>query len=76
MQLNARIDGTAAQLTTRIDSAVAPLRERIDLLAAQTNARFDVVNQSIATAQLRGLVLLITLAAGMLGTMARGFGWL
>ena len=39
-------------------------------------AKFDLVIAAIASAKVWALLLYIALAAGMFGTMARGFGWI
>jgi hypothetical protein len=39
------------------------------------DAKFDALTGSFASAKVWALVLYIALAAGIFGTMARGFGW-
>jgi hypothetical protein len=41
-----------------------------------STGRVDSVKDSIAAAKIRALILYMALAGGMLGTMARGFGWI
>jgi hypothetical protein len=63
-------------LRDRMDAGNAKLAERIDAVASQLNAKIDVVKDSLAAAKTWALILYVALAATMLGTMARGFGWL
>ena len=52
------------------------LNSRIDRLAEQANHRFDGLGDSIASTLTWTLTALMTFAAMMFGTMARGFGWI
>ena len=75
----ARVESDVAHLRTdvadiRID--VRSLRDKIDALGAQLNAKIDGLKASLAAAKVWALLLYVALAAAMLGTMARGFGWL
>jgi hypothetical protein len=40
------------------------------------DARIDALAESLASAKVWALVLYVALAGGLLGTRARGFGWL
>lgn len=63
--LRDKMDGMSTSLTQRM----VDLTDRID--AVNTSLK-----DGLASAQVWALVLYIVLAGGMLGTMARGFGWL
>ena len=70
-------------LRDRIDGSTAQLSAKIEHLAEQTNTRFEGVfdkmgeiKTSIAATRTWTLTILVTLAAAMFGTMARGFGWI
>jgi hypothetical protein len=59
------------------------LSSRIDRLAEQTNHRFDSViakidglGDTVASTRTWTLTVLVTFAALVFGTMARGFGWI
>lgn len=59
------------------------LRDRMDAKFHAVNAAIggmkdsiDSIRAELAAAKIRALLRYFALAAGMLGTMARGFGWL
>jgi putative Mn2+ efflux pump MntP len=74
--LRDKVDGVGTQLNAKIDTAVTRLDTKIDAVATNIDAKFVGVNQSIASAKAWALTLYSALAAGMFGTMARGFGWI
>jgi predicted nucleic acid-binding Zn-ribbon protein len=53
----------------------ANLRESIAALRQDTAKGASSLREEIASAKVWALLLYVALAAGMLGTMARGFGW-
>ena len=63
--LRDKMDGMSTNLTQRI----VDLTDRIDIVNTS-------LKDGLASAKVWALVLYIVLAGGMLGTMARGFGWL
>ena len=68
----ARLESDVAHLRTDvadIKTDLRSLRDRMDV-------KFDALAHAISRAQLWALMLYIALAAGMFGTMARGFGWI
>jgi len=73
--LRDRIDAVGSQLNARIDAVGSQLSAKIDQYWAQSNAKAESLAGSIASAKTWALTLYIALAAVMLGTMARGFGW-
>ncbi|HEX6996306.1 MAG TPA: hypothetical protein VF339_19405 [Gammaproteobacteria bacterium] len=48
----------------------------VDHVNHTLSAKIDSLKDEITSAKIWALVLYIALAAGMFGTMARGFGWL
>ena len=86
----ARLESDVAHLRSDVADIkldVRTLRDKLDALGAQLNAKIDGVardlgakieslKDSIAAAKIWALVLYVALAAAMLGTMARGFGWI
>ena len=76
------LDRKLATLRRRDTSVRDQLNSRIDRLAEQTNNRFDSViakidglGDSVASMRTWTLTVLVTFAALVFGTMARGFGW-
>ena len=63
-------------LRDKLDTVASQLNAKIDGVASQLTTKIDSVKDSLAAAKIWALVLYIALAATMLGTMARGFGWL
>ena len=85
--LNDKIDRNAKSLNDRIDGSVGKLNDKIDGLHDKLDARLQTLqdslahtrvslSESISAAKIWALVLYAALAAGMFGTMARGFGWI
>jgi hypothetical protein len=68
----ARLESDVAHLRTDVGDIKADLRTRFD----RVDTRIDMLTQTVWRAQIWALLLYIALAAGMFGTMARGFGWL
>ena len=63
----------------RLESDVAHVRSdvadiKIDLRTL--SAKIEIVKDSIASAKIWALTLYIAFAAVLLGTLARGFGWI
>jgi hypothetical protein len=68
----ARLESDVGHLRTDVADIkidLRSLRDKVDALGAQLNAKID-------SAKVWALLLYVALAAAMLGTMARGFGWL
>jgi len=63
-------------LRDRVDHMGTQLNAKIDSTATQLNAKIESVKDSIASARIWALTLYIALATVMLGTLARGFGWI
>jgi uncharacterized coiled-coil protein SlyX len=77
--LRDKIDALGERFDSKLDAMTQRFEALKDMLAA---TRQDVATMKeriaaeIATAKVWALVLYFALAAGMFGTMARGFGWL
>jgi len=71
-RLDSKIESSTVRLNDKIESSTARLDGRINTL----DEKFDRLKDSIASAKVWALALYIALAAAMLGTMARGFGWI
>jgi chromosome segregation ATPase len=63
-------------LRDKLDDVGGQLNEKIDGVAGQLNGKIENVKDSIASVKIWALTLYITFAAVMLGTLARGFGWI
>ena len=63
-------------LRDKLDAVGSQLNTKIEGVETRLNAKIDGLKDSLAAAKVWALFLYITLAAAMLGTMARGFGWL
>lgn len=81
--LRDRVDLGNVKAMERTDAAANRLDDKIDKVASDTDAKFqrlnskiDQLGRSLAKAQIWAVLLYVALAGGMLGTMARGFGWL
>jgi len=70
--MRADVSDIKADLRTRFDR----VDTRIDRLESKFDTRIDALTQAVWRAQIWALLLYIALAAGMFGTMARGFGWI
>ena len=55
---------------------VADIKTDLRSLRDKTDAKLDALTHAISRAQMWALMLYIALAAGVFGTMARGFGWI
>jgi hypothetical protein len=59
---------------------VRSLRDKVDGIGASLNAKIDAVAEllgdKIDSARTSALMLHLTVAAAILGVMARGFGWI
>jgi hypothetical protein len=64
-----KIDAFHSELSSKIDAGDSRLSEKIDAVANRLSGKIDSLRVWAVT-------LYIALAATMLGTMARGFGWL
>ncbi len=71
-----RMDTQGGKLSEKIDNFNAQLNAKIDNVHAQLGAKIDALTDSVAATRVWGFGLLISFAAAILGTMARGFGWL
>jgi hypothetical protein len=74
-QLNAKIDGVGTQLNAKVAVTSDQLNTKIDGVGNQLNNKIETVKDAIASAKVWALTLYAALAAAMLGTLARGFGW-
>jgi hypothetical protein len=82
----ARLESDVAHLRADVADIkvdVRSLRDKMDAMTERFDGKFEVLRQSIGetkdsitAANLRAFGLYIALAAAMLGTMARGFGWI
>jgi hypothetical protein len=68
----ARLESDVAHLRTDVADIKTDLRSLRDGM----DVKFDALTHTISRAQIWALMLYIALAAGMFGTMARGFGWI
>jgi len=75
----ARIESDVAHLCTQvadIKTDLRSLRDKLDRLGDRMNKEFASLRESIAGAKVWGFGLALTIGAGLLGAMARGFGWI
>jgi len=75
----ARLESDVAHIRTDIAEVKTDLRRldtNVDNLNHTLSGKIDSLKDDVASAKIWALVLYIALAAGMFGTMARGFGWL
>ncbi len=70
--LGARLDA----MNRTIDARFIALETKFDGKHEATAARLDNLAESLASAKVWALLLYIALAGALLGTLARGFGWL
>jgi hypothetical protein len=66
------LESDVAHVRTDVGDIKADLRTRFD----RVDTSMDALVQTVWRAQISALLLYIALAAGLLGTLARGFGWL
>jgi len=75
----ARLESDVAHLRTDVGDIKSDVRTRFDRVDARIDrleSKFDLLIQLVWRAQIWALLLYIALAAGMFGTLARGFGWI
>ena len=60
----------------RVDARMDRLEAKLEAFKDDTHANFTALKDRIASAEVRTLLLHFTLTAGLLGVMARGFGWI
>jgi hypothetical protein len=75
----ARLESDVARVRTDVGDIKADLRtrfDRVDTRIDRLESKFDALANVVWRAQIWALLLYIALAAGMFGTMARGFGWI
>ena len=60
----------------RADARMDRLEVKLDAFKDETHADFTALKDRIASAEVRTLLLHFTLTVGLLGVMARGFGWI
>ncbi len=70
--LRADVGEIKADLRARFDR----VDTRLDHLEFKVDSKIDTLTNMVWRAQTWALLLYIALAAGMFGTMARGFGWI
>ena len=75
----ARLESDVGHLRTDVADIkvdLRALRDKVDSVNENLGARIDKLDHRLSTAMIWALTLYIGLAAMMLATMARGFGWL
>jgi uncharacterized coiled-coil protein SlyX len=75
----ARIESDVAHLCTQvtdIKTDLRSLRDKLDRLSDRMQKEFASLRESRSTAKVWGFGLALTIAGGLLGAMARGFGWI
>ena len=79
----ARLESDVAHLRSDVSDIKTDLRARfdrvdtrIDRLESKLDTKLGALTQAISRSQIWALMLYLALAAGMFGTMARGFGWI
>jgi uncharacterized coiled-coil protein SlyX len=60
----------------KVDARIDRLDAKLDAFKDDTHANFAALKDRIAAAEVRTLLLHFTLTAGLLGVLARGFGWI
>ena len=59
-----------------IKTDIRALRSRVDDIGTQLGVKIETLKDSIVAAKIWALMLYIALATVLLGTLARGFGWI
>jgi hypothetical protein len=75
----ARLESDVAHVRTEVSDIKSDLRvrfDRVDTRIDRLDSKLDALTHAVFRAQISALLLYIALAAGMFGTMARGFGWI
>lgn len=75
----ARLEADVSHLRSDVADIKVDLRARFDKVDARMDrmdAKVDTIRDSLASAKVWALILYFALAGGMLGVMARGFGWI
>jgi hypothetical protein len=70
------MDAMNTGLTQRVDAMNAGLTQRMDTMNERFEKRLTDLAGSLASAKVWALVLYITLAGAVYGTLARAMGWL
>jgi hypothetical protein len=70
------MDSLEARLIGRIDALEEREKGRIDALDTKLTGRIDRLERDLASAKVWALLLYITLAGAVYGTLARTMGWL
>lgn len=60
----------------KMDARIDRLDAKVDSIGTRVDAKIDGVKDSLAAAKTWAFFLYVALATAMLGTMARGFGWI
>jgi hypothetical protein len=63
-------------LRARVDQRFDEARDRLDALDLRLSNRINAVERSLASAKVWALLLYITLAGAVYGTLARTMGWI
>ena len=78
----ARLEADVAHIRTDVADIKVEFRARfdrldtrMDRLEGKVDGKMDSLKREVVSAKLWALLLYFALAASMLGTMARGFGW-
>ncbi len=75
-RLDAKIDALASRLDTKIDDLGRRLDAKIDDLGRRLDARIDALDAKLDRHFLVLGGMIVSLAVGMAGLMAKGFHWL
>ena len=70
------MDSLDEKLTKRMDTLNTNLTNRMDALDARLSLRIDALQRDLSSAKVWALLLYITLAAAVYGTLARTMGWI
>ena len=75
----ARLESDVAHLRTDVADIkvdVRSLRDRMEARIDRLDTKIDALTHALSRAQIWALMLCIAFAGGILGAMARGFGWI
>jgi hypothetical protein len=78
-RLDHKFDKVASDMDAkfhRLDNRIEKFGSEIDVQFHRVDDKMDRLAQSLAKTQVWAVLLYVAMAGGMLGTMARGFGWM